>query len=189
MIREFFTGAGLLLRGLGVVLRKPGLFGLGVLPALISALVYAAALTALIIYVGDLAAWVTWFADGWSTGWRDALRVFAGLGILGVAGLLTVLTFTAVTLLIGDPFYEKISEEVEDVYGGVPDAVPTVWWLSLRRNIADSLRLIGLSILLGIPLLLLGFIPVVGQVLGIVIGGAVGGWLLAEPVRNDGTQW
>jgi CysZ protein len=53
------------------------------------------------------------------------------------------------------------------------------WWRSLGRSLVDSLRLIGLSILLGVPLLLLGFIPVVGQVLGLVLGGAVGGWMLA----------
>lgn len=179
VIRDFLTGAGLLGRGLGEVLRRPRLLGLGIVPALISALVYAAALAALIVYVDDLAAAVTWFADDWATGWRDALRVFAGLALLGVSGLLTVLTFTAVTLLIGDPFYEKISELVEDRYGGVPEAVETVWWRSLGRNLVDSLRLIGLSILLGIPLLLIGLIPVAGQILGIVLGGAVGGWLLA----------
>ena len=37
-----------------------------------------------------------------------------------------MLTFTAVTLLIGDPFYEKISELVEERYGGVPGAVEVV---------------------------------------------------------------
>ncbi|GLY96923.1 EI24 domain-containing protein [Actinoplanes sp. NBRC 103695] len=178
-VREFVTGAGLLGRGLGQVLRRPGLFGLGVLPALISGLLYAAALVTLIVFIDDLATAVTWFADDWSAGLRDGLRVFAGLALVGVAGLLTVLTFTAVTLMIGDPFYEKISELVEDRFGGVPDAVETVWWRSLGRSLVDSLRLIGLTILLGVPLFLLGLIPVVGQILGIVLGGAVGGWLLA----------
>jgi CysZ protein len=177
--RDFFTGAGLIGRGLGQVVRRPGLLGLGMLPALISAVVYAAALTALIVYIDDVSAAVIWFADDWATGWRDALQVFAGLALLGVAGLLTVLTFTAVTLLIGDPFYEKISELVEDRFGGLPDAVETDWYRSLGRGLVDSLRLIGLSILLGIPLFVIGLIPVVGQILGLVLGGAVGGWLLA----------
>jgi len=151
-----------------------------VLPALIAGLLYAAALITLIIFVDELAAEITWFADGWSTVWRDTMRVVAGLALLGVAGLLSVLTFTAVTLLIGDPFYEKISGLVEARFGGVPGgAVEIVWWRSLGRSIVDSLRLIGLSILLSIPLLLVGLIPVAGQVIGVVLGGAVGGWLLA----------
>jgi len=178
-IGQFFTGAGLLGRGLGLVLSRPRLLGLGIVPALISGLLYAAALTTLIIYVDDLAVAITWFADDWASGWRDVLRVFAGLAVLGVAGLLTVLTFTAVTLVIGDPFYEKISERVEDRFGGVPDAVELVWWRSMGRSLVDSLRLIGISILFGVPLLLLGLIPVVGNILGLVLGGAVGGWVLA----------
>jgi len=178
-VREFVTGAGLLGRGLGQVLRRPGLFGLGVLPALISGLLYAAALVTLITFLGDLTSAVTWFADDWATGWRDALRIFAGLALLGVAGLLTVLTFTAVTLLIGDPFYEKISGLVEARYGGVPDEVEISLGRSLARSLVDSLRLIGLSVLFGIPLFAAGFIPVVGQTVVPVVGGAIGGWLLA----------
>ena len=178
-LRDFLTGAGLLGRGLGLVLRNPRLLGLGLIPALISGLLYAAALVTLIVFVDDLAAGVTWFADGWSTLWRDAIRLVAGAALLGLGGLLGVLTFTAVTLLIGDPFYEKISGVVESRYGGVPDEVEVPLLRSLGRSLRDSLRLIGLSILLAIPLFLGGFLPVVGQTVVPVLGGAVGGWLLA----------
>ncbi len=179
VVRQFLTGAGLLGRGLGIVLRSPKLLGLGLVPALISGLVYATALFFLIDFLPQLADGVTWFADGWSEFWGDLIQVFAGLALLGVAVLLGVLTFTAVTLLIGDPFYERISELVEDRFGGVRDEVEIGFWPSLRRSLADSLRLIALSILVGIPLFLLGFVPVVGQTVIPVIGGAFGGWLLA----------
>ena len=178
-LREFFTGAGLLGRGLGVVLSNPRLLGLGLLPALISGLLYAAALGTLIVFVDDLAAAVTWFADDWSTLWRDLIRLVAGAALLGLGGLLGVLTFTAVTLLIGDPFYEKISAVVENRYGGVPDEVEVPLLRSLGRSLRDSLRLIGLSIMLAIPLFIAGFLPVVGQTVVPVLGGAIGGWLLA----------
>jgi CysZ protein len=178
-VRQFLTGASLLGRGLGLCLRHPRLLGLGVLPALIAGVLYLAALVALVVYVDDLAAAATWFADDWATGWRDTVRLVAGAGVIGLAGLLGVLTFTAVTLLIGDPFYEKISELVEDRFGGVPDAVETVWWRSLRRSLVDSLRLIGLSVLIGVPLFVAGFVPVVGQTVVPVLAGAVAGWILA----------
>ncbi len=178
-VSQFARGAGLLGRGLGLCLRNPRMFGLGIVPALISGLLYAAALITLVVYADDLARAVTWFADDWSTVWRNAMRIFAGLALVGVAGLLSVLTFTAVTLLIGDPFYEKISAMAEAQFGGVADEVEIVWWRSLGRSLVDSLRLIALSILLGIPLLLLGLVPVAGQIIGAVLGGAVGGWLLA----------
>jgi CysZ protein len=178
-VRQFLTGVGLLGRGLGLCLRHPRLLGLGLLPAVIAGVLYAAALVALIVFVDDLAGTVTWFADDWATGWRDLVRVVAGAAVIGVAGLLGVLAFTAVTLLIGDPFYEKISELVEDEFGGVPDAVEVVWWRSLRRSLVDSLRLIGLSVLIGIPLFAAGFIPVVGQTVVPVLGATVAGWILA----------
>jgi CysZ protein len=178
-VRQFLAGAGLLGRGLGLCLRNPRMLGLGILPALIAGLLYAAALVTLILFADDLARSVTWFADDWSAGWRTALRLFAGLALVGAGGVLSVLTFTAVTLLIGDPFYERISELVEDRFGGVPDAVEVPLWRSLRRSLADSLRLIGVGILFGIPLFLLGLVPVVGQTLAPVLGATVAGWVLA----------
>jgi CysZ protein len=177
--RQFATGVGLLARGLGLVLRSPRLMLLGLIPALIAGVLYTIALATLIRLLPEISEQVTWFADDW-TGWlRDTVQVFAGAGVLGLSVLLGVLTFTAVTLLIGDPFYEKISELVEDRFGGVPEQVEVGLLRSLRRSIADSLRLIGFSVLVAIPLFLLGFLPFVGQTVIPVLGGAVGGWVLA----------
>jgi CysZ protein len=178
-VRRFATGAGLLARGLGLVLRNPRMLGLGLLPAVISGVLYAALLITLIVFIDDLSAGVTWFADDWSTAWRDVIRIVAGAALIGLSGLIGVLTFTAVTLLVGDPFYERISGLVEARYGGVPDEVEVSLGRSLGRSLVDSLRLIGLSVLFGIPLFLAGFIPVVGQTVVPVVGGAIGGWLLA----------
>jgi CysZ protein len=178
-VRRFLFGASLLGRGLVLILRSPKLLVLGLLPAVISGILYTAALVALIDFLPQLSRGATWFADGWAEGWRDLARVLAGAGVLGVAALLGILTFTAVTLLIGDPFYERVSELVEDRFGGVPGEVEVGFWQSLRRGVADSLRLIGLSILFGIPLFLLGFLPFVGQTVIPVLGAMVGGWLLA----------
>lgn len=178
-MKQFFVGAGLLGRGLILVLRSPKLLLLGLLPAVITGLLYTAALGVLIDFLPRLSHDVTWFADGWAEGWRELIRVLAGAGLLGVAALLGILTFTAATLLIGDPFYERVSELVEDRFGGVPGEVEIGFWRSLARGLADSLRLIALSALIGIPLFLLGFLPFVGQTVIPVLGGAVGGWLLA----------
>ncbi|MDO3703893.1 EI24 domain-containing protein [Micromonospora sp. C28SCA-DRY-2] len=177
--RRFFTGVGLLLRGLALYVRSPGLMLLGIVPALISGALFVTAFVALAFFVDDLAEWVTPFADDWSATPRSLVRVVAGLAFLGLGGLLGVLAFTAVTLVIGDPFYEKISERVEERLGGTPGAVEVPFWSSLRRSLADSVRLVALSVLFGIPLFAAGFIPVVGQTVVPVIGAAVGGWLLA----------
>ncbi|GAA4726942.1 membrane protein [Phytohabitans rumicis] len=179
MVGEFFEGVGLLGRGIAMYARSPRLVLLGIIPALISGLLFIAAFATLVYFISDLADLATWFADDWSEGLRDAVQLLAALGILGLGGLIGILAFTAVTLLIGDPFYEKISEQVEDRFGGVPGEVEVPWWRSLRRSLWDSLRLLALSLLIGIPLFLLGFIPFVGQTVIPVIGALVGGWFLA----------
>ncbi|MDM4720995.1 EI24 domain-containing protein [Micromonospora sp. WMMA1363] len=176
---RFLTGVGLFLRGLGLYVRSPGLMLLGVVPALVSGALFIGAFATLAYFVDDLAALLTPFADGWSDTWRSMVRVVAGLALLGLGGLLGVVAFTAVTLVIGDPFYEKISERVEERFGGTPNAVDVPFWASLRHSAADSLRLVGLSVLFGVPLFAAGFIPVVGQTVVPVLGAAVGGWLLA----------
>ncbi len=179
VVGEFFAGVGLLGRGLGMYARSPRLVILGIIPSLISGLLFVAAFVTLIYFVSDLAELLTWFADGWSEGMREAVRFLAAIGILGLGGLIGVLTFTAVTLLIGDPFYEQISGKIEERFGGVPGEVEVPWWRSLRRSLWDSLRLIALSILIGIPLFFLGLLPLVGQTVIPVIGALIGGWFLA----------
>ncbi|RZU50493.1 CysZ protein [Krasilnikovia cinnamomea] len=178
-VREFLRGAALLPRGLGLCMRNPRLLVLGLIPAVISGILFSAALVALLAFLPEISRTVTWFADDWDPGWRGLVQVLAGIAVVGFSGLIGVLTFTAVTLLIGDPFYEKISGLIEQRFGGVPDEVEVPWWRSLGRSLVDSLRLIALSVLFGVPLFLLGFLPLVGQTVVPVLGAAIGGWLLA----------
>ena len=174
-MKSFVTGVGLFGRGIGEYARNPRMWLLGMIPAVLSATLFAVVLGLLFYFVGDIAGWLTGFAEDWPDGARQAARLVAAVALVVSASLLTVLTFTAVTLLIGDPFYERISELVENRHGGVPDAEGTRWWL----NVWDSLRLIGFSVLVGIPLFAAGFIPVVGQFVVPVIGALFGGWVLA----------
>lgn len=175
-LRRYGTGVRLLGRGLATCLRTPRLLALGLIPAALTAVLFAAAGVVLLVYLGDLAAAVTWFAGGWSPALRSAARFLAGVGILGVAALLAVLTFTAATLLVGDPFYEAISRRVE---GEVPDEVEAGLWRGLGHSLADSVRLLVWVPLFGVPLFLAGLLPVVGQTVVPVLGATVGGWFLA----------
>jgi CysZ protein len=177
--KEFFAGTRLLGRGLRVYGGSLKLLLLGAIPAVISLAIVATALVLLLFFVDDLAAKVTWFADDWSSLGRTLMRIVAGAAILGASLLVFVLTYTALTLVIGDPFYEIISERVEQRFGGGSGTVDVAWHVSMRRNLADSLRLVLFSILVGIPLFLAGFIPLVGQTVVPVVDASVGGWLIA----------
>ena len=61
----------------------------------------------------------------------------------------------------------------------MPNAVDIPWWRSLGQGVLESIRLVAVSALIGIPLFLAGFLPVVGQTAVPVIGALVGGWFLA----------
>lgn len=176
---EFARGVGLLARGAAWCLRAPRLFLLGWLPVAVTAVAYLVGLIALATQLGDLAAVVTWFADDWPDAVRIASRVVAAVALLGTGLLLTVLTFTAVALTVGDPFYERLSIRVEQWCGTLPEEPDVGFWRGLGRSVADSLRLVGISVVAGLALLPVGFLPVLGQTLVPVLGFLVGGWLLA----------
>jgi CysZ protein len=177
--REFLTGVGFLLRGLGMYARSPRLMFLGLVPAVISGALLVAAFVALVYFVDDAAGLVTPFADDWATGIRQTMRVVAGIAIIGVWLLLSILLFTALTLLIGQPFYEAISKNVEDRLGGVPGEIDVSFWRTLPRTIADNVRLLFVTLLFGVALFVGGLIPLIGETVVPVLGAMVGGWVLA----------
>src|SRR5262245_2801143 len=116
-MRNFFAGVRFLGQGVHRVVRRPKLVLLGIIPAFLSLVLFVVLFAVLLYNIGDLSQTVTWFADDWEPAARDPLRVLAGVAIVGAAGLLAVVSFTAVTLLIGDPFYETIAEAIEDELG------------------------------------------------------------------------
>jgi CysZ protein len=176
---EFAEGARLLRRGFGLYVQRPRLVLLGLIPAVISFVLLGTAWFFLLWFIRDLAATVTWFAEDWGSPWRGLVRFGAGAGIVVVSALVSVLTYTALTLLIGDPFYEVISERIEEEFGGTPGMSDLPWYRTIAKNAADSIRLIVLGIAVAVPLFLLGFVPVLGQTVIPVLDVVIGGWLLA----------
>ncbi|MDG4768215.1 EI24 domain-containing protein [Solwaraspora sp. WMMD406] len=179
VFRSFVDGVRLFLRGFVTYARNPRMVLLGLIPAVISGALFVAAFIGWVNVVVDVAGWLTPFADGWSAGPQEAVRGAVAIALLALGGLLGVLTFTAVTLFVGDPFYEKISEWVEERHGGVPNAVDVPWWRSLWHSLLDSSRLIAFGVLIGIPLFIFGFVPIVGQIVVPVLAALFGGWRLA----------
>lgn len=184
-MKDFFDGVKLLGQGLKRVGTSPKRLFLGLIPAFLTLILFVLLFTVLIIFLGDVVGLATWYARDWeSSALRETVEVLTGVAILGVAGLLAVLSFTAVTLAIGDPFYEAIAESVEDELGGVPDEVDTPFLAAMMRSLRDSGRLILTTLLIAIPLFIIGLIPVIGQVVGAILGALVGGWFLAVEVTG-----
>jgi CysZ protein len=169
-------GVGYCLKGLGWVARNPRWWLFGLVPALVALVLYVVVLVWLGTHATDVAAWATPFADAW--GWRDLFRTLVGI-LIFVGGLgLAVLTFTAVTLVIGESFYEKLSEKVEEDLGGLPDGDEPPFWRSFLRSIRDSIVTLGYVLMFAIPLFVLGFVPVIGQTVVPVLGAIVSGFFL-----------
>lgn len=171
----FRQGAGFLLRGLRLWRERPRLMLLGIVPALIVGVLLAGAFVALVVYADDLISWATPFADGWSEAIRSVFRGLLWLLVVAGAGMLAIVTFTGLTLAVGDPFYEKIWKEVELSLGGtVPDR--GVGWL---RGIADGLVLVVMGIVTAVVVFAIGLLPLVGAIIGFALGLVLSGRLLA----------
>lgn len=172
---RFGQGAGFLRQGLRLWRTRTRLMLLGIVPALIVAALLVAAFVGLVLVLDDLIAWATPFADGWNDTVRTVFRTIVLVGVLAGAAMLAIITFTGLTLAVGDPFYEKIWKEIELSLGGdVPDR--GVGWI---RGALDGLVLVVLGLATAVVVFLIGLLPLVGAVVGAVLGLVVSGRLLA----------
>ncbi|MER5989716.1 MULTISPECIES: EI24 domain-containing protein [Streptomyces] len=189
-MRDLGAGFRYLLKGQRWVARHGKQYGFGLLPGLITLVLYAAALVALAVWGEGFVAWATPFADDWSSPWSGLFRGFLTVVLFALGLLLSVLTFTAVTLLVGQPFYESLSEKVDrDVSpdGTAPESNLPLWrelWISGR----DSLRIVVRALVWAVLLFALGFVPVLGQTVVPVIGFFVTGFFLTEELTAVALQ-
>lgn len=176
---EVAAGVGLLGRGLVLVVRRPRLFLLGAVPPLVTSILFTAVLVLLYLRGDTLVTALTGFADAWSPGLAATVRFLAGLALAGGAILLMVITFTTLTLTLGAPLYDLISESVDRELPDPPPEHDERWTSGLARALRQSVAMVAVSALLAVLLLALGLVPVVGQLVAPVVGALAGGWLLA----------
>lgn len=180
MIQEFGAGVRTLIRGFALWRTRPGLMNLGLIPAVISLAIIAAVLLPLILGMNSISAWLTPFAEDWPAPWKGLLRAAVGFVIVAAAIALSTAVFSALTLTIGDPFYQRIWHAVEVDLGKPPPEDGGGFWTAL----GEGLRLVVLGILTALLVLLVGFIPLVGGILGGVLGVVLSGRLLARELTG-----
>ncbi|MGI8458453.1 MAG: EI24 domain-containing protein [Propionibacteriaceae bacterium] len=179
MITELGAGIATLGRGLGVLLRRPRLFGLGALPPLLITVVFVGLLVVLFTQLDKLAVALTPFADGWNATLVAAVRVTLGVALVVGSILLMIISFSTVTLALGSPLYDKIAEETEKDLGPVPNEVPEPLLRGAGRTVIQSAALILVSALGSVLIVVIGLVPVAGGVIGAVLSAVFGGWMLA----------
>lgn len=150
----------------------------GMVPALLTLVGYAAALVVLALWGADFVDWATPFADHWASPWPGLFRGLLTALLFGGGLLLALISFTAVTLLVGQPFYETLAERVDRAEGGAPEPPDRSLWRELWISAVDSLRVLVRVAAFGIVLFAAGFLPFVGQTVVPVIGFCVSGYFL-----------
>jgi CysZ protein len=153
---------------------------LGLIPAAIVGALFLAGLIALGASLPALTEAMTPFADGWPGVWATVMRVTVGTALMGAALVLVAVSFTALTLLIGEPFYERIWRAVEAELGTSDIDAPYGFW----RSVADTVALVARGVGVAMLAALLGLIPVVGGVFATVFAVLFTGWLLASELTS-----
>ncbi|MGP3925504.1 EI24 domain-containing protein [Streptomyces sp. 8N616] len=187
-MRDLGLGFGYFIKGQRWVARHGRWWGFGLLPGLITLVLYGAALVGLGFWAGDLTAWATPFADDWGSPWQALFRGFLTALLFAFGLLLAVVSFTAVTLLIGQPFYESLSEQVDITEDGTAPESGLPPWRELLISAVDSLSVVLRVVCYGVLLFALGFLPVIGQTVIPVLGFCVSGFFLAEELSAVALQ-
>ncbi|MET0297217.1 MAG: EI24 domain-containing protein [Microbacterium sp.] len=179
-MREFGRGMALLARGFAYWPRRPGVMALGLVPAAIVGVLFVGGLVALGVALPGITEAVTPFAGAWPALWATVIRVAIGTALLGAALVLVAVTFTALTLVVGEPFYERIWRMVETDLGDAEIDADYGFWRALRDGAVLVMRGIAVAVLAA----LIGLIPLVGGVLATIVGVLMTGWLLANELTS-----
>ena len=178
VLSDFRDGLRHFAGGLRFWASNPKVMLFGAIPAIIvSVLMFA-----LIIWsVPQTYAWataMTGFAEGWSNLLREGLRITLGIALAVAIIYFCIVTFVTITLLVGDPFYERIWRAAEQERGGFEE-VSTPFVQQLSRTANTVVRSLGMGLLTSLLGLLIGLIPLVGGALAALFVGVRGSRALA----------
>jgi CysZ protein len=177
-IKDIIAGVRLVGAGFKVWRSSPRLMLIGLIPGAISAALLTGLFVAIVVWVDDWARGLAQTVTSDPTPNGLVVALF-GVAIIGGGVLLGVYTFTAVTLLIGQPFFEAIADRVAPGAGLVYTDAEEAWWRSSLRGVRDGIALLSVGAFFGITFFLVGLIPAVGAPIAFVGAAFVGGSLLA----------
>ena len=178
-IGDIFNGAGCLVRGVATLAGSPHLWLLGLVPALLALVVVVALLVGLAVALPGVVNSLTPFAAAWGSTERGTLRLLIGAAVIVAAIWLALVSYTALAVAIGQPFYELIVRRVEARDGLVPAQIDVPWWRAAGRAVRDGIFMVALTAGLSLTVLVLGLLPVVGQTLVPVAAACITAFLLA----------
>ena len=167
---ELGRGLGDIGRGFSFLNQHPRLWGWVIAPAIVTLLVLAG----LVVLVMKIARGIVDKVTGWLP---DAIAgvgewvVWAIVLVALVAGALLV--FVSIVGVIAGPFNELLSEAVEEKVTGKagPPFSIAAFVQSAVRGLGHGIRRVVVAIFGAVLLFVLGFVPVIGTIAGILLGG------------------
>lgn len=185
---ELLSGLALIGRAAALLVRRPRLFWLGAVPPAITSVLFLGLLVLLVTQLDTVTAALTPFADGWAPGSAVSLRVLVGVLLVAGSVLLMVLVFSTLTLALGSPVYDAISESVDRAFPDAPPERHEPLGVGVRRAVRQTAALIAVSALGAVVFLLVGLVPLVGQVAATVGGAVFGGWMLVTELVGSALE-
>jgi CysZ protein len=181
---SFFSGVGYPLATLKVLLKNPQFLSYIIIPVWVN-LVLTLFFYGFFLYYGwpitqnwliDLTLWFEGFIDNLPQ-WLDfltylwvalfwILRLLVSIIFLGVTGFI----FAQFGVLLGSPWYGKLSEKLEKFRTGKVTIIEVGIIKDIWRAIAFEVKKLILAIFIGIPLLLCNFFPGIGTLISTVGG-------------------
>lgn len=112
-----------------------------------------------------------WVAQIWPWEWGavvfDRIMQFISGALIIVIGLML---YKHIVMALSAPFMSPVSEKIEDhLLGETHEHRETSFSHQLWRGIRINMRNLGLELLLTMPILLLNFIPIIGNILAVIL--------------------
>ena len=181
-LKNLLTGVHITMRGLGIFFTRPTCWLYSIVPVLISLLIYAAGVWLFIEYVWPHLPWageddpaLSWWRQ-WLE-WAGAFLLAAMLIVVYIT--LFVFTFSALYMVIGAPFFDRMAAKLEkQLYGYEMQIIGKLSWLDyFRTSVTNALILTIQSVLWTIILLpICIFLPYVGFLPFMLVLGYLLGW-------------
>lgn len=177
-----FNGATYPFRALITFIKNPELIKYIVIPIIVNLVVAIALYSGLLYFGWQIVDGVQGDVTIWLNQVIDSLPQWLGFISYGVAGLIVVLRFFLVIILLiatgflltqfgvllGAPWYGQLSEKLEKYRTGKVELIELNIVSDLGRAVLYELKKLVLIALVGIPLLLINFLPGIGTAVSTV---------------------
>ena len=183
-LRRAASGAAFVPRGLLYFARNPWTWPLGAVPVLLAVVAIVGLIALSWLGVAVLFAWVTRLAQSLAGHGAAPSTVSAiAVGIAIVAGslvsLLGVLAFAEFVKAIGQPFWQVMCDRLEQKLGIPPPPSAEGGFTRVMKATRDTIIVVAIYLAIALPILVFGFVPVVGQTVIPAVEALLAAWLIA----------